>query len=75
MTPHAALPRRELAVLRRLFEEGQDRAELGISAASYGKIARASLASATRDLAELEGKGAMARAADGGRSTRYLLNW
>ncbi len=69
-----SLPPRGEKVLRRLFAEGPRRASEGISAGPYAKIAAVSLATATRDLAELEAKGAILRGAEGGRSTRYLLN-
>ncbi len=67
------LPPRAAAVLRRLFAEGPDRVDQGISAAPYARIARVSPATATRDLAELEAQGAIRRGPEGGRSTRYLL--
>ncbi|MCA0922825.1 Fic family protein [Pseudooceanicola nanhaiensis] len=69
------LPDRALAVVRRLFQEGEERIALGLSAGPYGKIARVSPATATRDLAELERRGIITRAPEGGRSTRYFLNW
>ncbi|MEO8245432.1 MAG: Fic family protein, partial [bacterium] len=67
------LPQRGERVLRRLFAEGPRRVSEGISAGPYAKIAGVSLATATRDLAELEALGAIFRGAEGGRSTRYLL--
>lgn len=67
------LPPRGEKVLRRLFAEGPRRVSEGISAGPYGKIAGVSLATATRDLAELEAVGAILRGPEGGRSTRYLL--
>lgn len=68
------LPKRGEKVLRRLFAEGPRRVSEGISASPYARIATVSLATATRDLAELETLGAVVRGAEGGRSTRYLLN-
>lgn len=68
------LSTRSEKVLRRLFAEGPDRVELGISAGPYSKIAGVSLATATRDLAGLERIGALERGPEGGRSTRYRLN-
>lgn len=67
------LPKRGEKVLRRLFAEGPRRVSEGISASPYSKIAGVSLATATRDLVELEALGAVIRGAEGGRSTRYLL--
>ncbi|MGQ0565232.1 MAG: Fic family protein [Gemmobacter sp.] len=67
------LPSRGEKVMRRLFAEGPRRVSEGISAGPYAKIAGVSLATATRDLAELEARGAILRGAEGGRSTRYLL--
>lgn len=72
---HGALPDRPLAVLRRLFAEGAARVDQGLSAGPYGKIAKVSPATATRDLAELETRGVLIRAPGGGRSTRYLIRW
>lgn len=69
----AALPPRAEKVLRRLFAEGPQRLSQGISAAPYARIAGVSLATATRDLAELEAAGVLQRGPEGGRSTRYLL--
>ena len=46
----------------------------GISASPFAKIAGVSLATATRDLAELEARGAILRGTEGGRSTRYMLH-
>lgn len=70
----ANLPQRGAKVLRRLFAEGPRRVSEGISAGPYARIAGVSLATATRDLAELETLGAICRGTEGGRSTRYLLS-
>ncbi len=67
------LPPRAEKVLRRLFAEGPRRISEGISAAPYSRIAGVSLATATRDLAELEAARVILRGSEGGRSTRYLL--
>lgn len=72
---HPALPPRSLKVLRRLFAEGEARVMQGLSAGPYGKMAKVSPATATRDLAMLEQRGVLTRSNEGGRSTRYLLNW
>jgi Fic family protein len=68
------LPPRSEKVLRRLFAEGPRRVSDGISAGPYAKIAGVSLATATRDLSELEAAGAILRGTEGGRSTRYMLH-
>lgn len=68
------LPPRGEKVLRRLFAEGPRRLSEGISAGPYARIAGVSLATATRDLAELEACGAILRGSEGGRSTRYMLH-
>ncbi|MCC5961412.1 MAG: Fic family protein [Rhodobacteraceae bacterium] len=68
------LSQRGEKVLRRLFAEGPRRVSEGISAGPYSKIAGVSLATATRDLVELEAVGAVFKGVEGGRSTRYLLS-
>ncbi|MDP1578030.1 MAG: Fic family protein [Cypionkella sp.] len=68
------LPPRSEKVLRRLFAEGAQRVSEGISASPFAKMAGVSLATATRDLAELEARGAILRGTEGGRSTRYMLH-
>ncbi|WP_240722548.1 Fic family protein [Poseidonocella sp. HB161398] len=75
LSAHADLPERPPSVLRRLFAEGESRVEQGLSSGPYGKIAKVSPATATRDLTDLEQRGVVARAPGGGRFTRYLLNW
>ena len=63
--------RQEKAVLR-MFREGPDGFEGGLSAGNYRTITGASLATATRDLADLVGKGALTRVG-GRRYARYRL--
>ncbi|WP_138470134.1 Fic family protein [Poseidonocella sp. HB161398] len=75
LSAHAGLPERPMSVLRRLFAAGEDRVGQGLSAGPYGKMAKVSPATATRDLADLERRGVLVRAPGGGRSTRYLLDW
>lgn len=75
LTAHADLPPRPLAVLRRLFDQGQIRVEQGLSAGPYARMAKVSAATATRDLTMMESAGALTRSTSGGRSTRYLLKW
>ncbi len=70
---HAAMSTRQEMVLRHLFDMGATRVALGVSAKAYGKISGVSAATATRDLAALEGLGALKRSAEGGRSTRYFF--
>jgi len=65
---------RQEVVLRHLFSMGAERVALGVSAKAYAKISGVSAATATRDLAALEGQGALLRSAEGGRSTRYFLS-
>ena len=67
------LPQRAERVLRELFIEGQGRVDQGLSAGPYAQIAGVSLATATRDLTELESLGALVRGPERGRSTRYRL--
>jgi Fic family protein len=64
---------RQLSILRRMLEEGPQGFEGGMSAKKYIAITGASKATATRDLQELVGKGALAPFG-GGRSTRYKVN-
>jgi len=64
--------RQEKALLR-LFAEGPDGFEGGLSAANYRTITDAAPATATRDLAELVGLGALRKQGELKR-TRYFLN-
>ena len=64
-------PRQEKA-LRRLFRTEPDGFEGGLSAANYRSITGAPASTATRDLADLVGKGALRRTGDR-RHTRYWL--
>jgi Fic family protein len=63
--------RQEKALLR-LFREGPDGFEGGLSAGNYRTITGASLATATRDLADLVEKGALIRTGER-RYARYHL--
>ena len=74
-TRHPDLPERAERVLRRLFAEGPARLEQGLSAGPWGKIARVSPATATRDLTDLENRGILKRGPGGGRATRYYLTY
>lgn len=65
-------PRQE-KVLARLFREGPDGFKGGLSAENYISITGASRATATRDLQELVGLGALTRTGEL-RYTRYALN-
>jgi Fic family protein len=64
-------PRQE-AVLLRMFREGPEGFKGGLIAGNYVNIAKASPATATRDLAELVEKGALTRTGKR-RHTRYHL--
>jgi len=64
---------RQRLVLQNLFGQGPERVDLGISNKSYVKIAKTSVATATRDLNDLVQLGAVARSGAGGRSTVYRI--
>lgn len=64
-------PRQE-AVLLRMLREGPEGFKGGLSAGNYVRIAKASPATATRDLAEMVEKGALTRTGER-RHTRYHL--
>lgn len=65
-------PRQEKA-LERLFREGPDGFQGGLSAEKYISLTRASRATATRDLQELVALGALLRTGER-KHTRYFLN-
>lgn len=65
------LNHRQAKVLARMFREGPNGFEGGMSAQKYSKITDCSKATATRDLAELLNMGAFHKLEGGGRSTRY----
>jgi Fic family protein len=64
---------RQAKVIARLFREGVDGFEGGLSAENYISITRVSRATATRDLQDLVEKGALLRSG-ALRHTRYALN-
>lgn len=64
---------RQLRILKRMLEKGEDGFEGGMSAQKYMKIAKTSKATATRDLQDLVDKKAL-EPFGGGRSTRYKVN-
>jgi Fic family protein len=64
---------RQEKVLARMFREGIDGFKGGLSAENYISIAKASRATATRDLQELVSRGALTRTGEL-RHTRYHLN-
>ena len=70
-----SLNTRQDLVLRKLFEAGSERVEQGIAARAYTRISKTSSATATRDLTELAAIGVLVRAREGGRSTRYHVNY
>jgi len=67
------LNERQAKVIGRLFREGIDGFEGGLSAENYISITRVSRATATRDLQDLVEKGALVRSGTL-RHTRYALN-
>jgi Fic family protein len=66
------LNQRQETVLLRMFREGPEGFKGGLSAGNYASIAKASPATATRDLAEMVEKGALTRTGER-RHTRYHL--
>lgn len=67
-----AINERQEKALLRMFREGPDGFDGGLSAGNYRTITGASLASATRDLADLVEKGALIRSGER-RYARYRL--
>lgn len=67
------LNERQEKVLARMFRDGPDEFKGGLSAENYIGIARASRATATRDLQDLVSKGALIRSGER-KYTRYRLN-
>lgn len=67
------LNERQSRVITRMFQEGLDGFQGGISAKKYVTITGTSKATATRDLAELLEIGAIRQLPGGGRNTRYEL--
>jgi Fic family protein len=68
-----ALNERQSKVVARIFREGIDGFEGGLSAENYISISKTSRATATRDLQDLVEKGALTRTGEL-RHTRYFLN-
>ncbi len=66
------LNKRQLIVIRRIFDEGIKGFEGGMNANKYMGLTKISKATATRDLQELVGKGIF-KIVGGGRSSRYDL--
>lgn len=71
-TFRASLNERQKKVLLRMFDEGPDGFEGGLSARNYVSIARTSTATASRDLAEMTERGVLVRTGEK-RGTRYHL--
>jgi Fic family protein len=67
------LNERQEKTIARLFQEGPEGFEGGLSAENYIRITKTSRATATRDLQDLVEKGALIRTGDL-KSTRYWLN-
>lgn len=70
---HQLSPRAD-TVFRKLFAQGPERVELGITPRSYVKIAKCSPATATRDLLKMVQLGVLRKGEDKGRSQNYLIN-
>jgi hypothetical protein len=64
---------RQQKALVRMFREGPEGFDGGLSAGNYGTITGASPATTTRDLADLTEKGALVRTGER-KHTRYVLN-
>ena len=71
---HLDLNDRQEKVVRKLFLYGKQGMEGGLTARKYIGMTRASKATATRDLRQLERLGVLIKNASGGRSTNYSLN-
>lgn len=70
---HDRLNERQLRVIRRMFEEGPQGFQGGMSTKKYIAITDTSKATATRDLQDLVTNGALI-SSGAGRSTRYQVN-
>ncbi len=64
---------RQVKLLNRLLDDGQEEFPNGINASKYRGMAKVSKATATRDLTDLLDKGCLERLPGGGRSVRYRL--
>ncbi len=64
---------RQIKVLQLLFDQGEERVEMGLSAKSYRKMSKTSAPTATRDLGAMEKAGVLSRSEAGGRSTHYKV--
>ena len=69
------LNRQQTKVLNRLLDAGPKGFEGHLNAKKYMGIAGVAKATATRHLADLLAKGCLIKLQDGGRSTRYEINW
>ena len=67
------LSKEQINVLNRMFDEGDQGFEHGVSAAQYKRINKVSKATATRHLTDLLEKGCIEKLPGGGRSTRYQI--
>ncbi|QLB41506.1 MULTISPECIES: Fic family protein [Mannheimia] len=70
-----SLNKEQKKVLNRLLDGGENGFELGINASQYQKVAKVSKATATRHLTDLLEKGLIRKTEQGGRSTRYLIEY
>ena len=71
----SSLTERQRKVLNRLLDAGPGGFEGGMTTRKYGAIAKASRATAQRELSELVEHGVLRKRPGGGRSTAYDLVW
>jgi len=70
------LNQRQIKVLNKLLDAGEDGFEGGLSAKKYLSITKISLATAKRDISDLVEKGLIVKLeGSAGRNTRYILNY
>ncbi len=69
----SAFTERAKKVILRMFEDGEEGVKAGLSASKWGRMAKVSKPTATRDLAELVAVGAIVREGDG-PTAHYRLN-
>ena len=70
-----AMTERQKLTLKRLFEEGRQRVEQGISRKPYAKMAGVSIETAGRDINDLLAKNVLLPSEAKGRATAYKLNF
>jgi Fic family protein len=72
---HTVLNLRQIKVLNRLLDSGQEGFEGGINSRKYASMTSCSRVTASRDLSELLEQGCIVKREGGGRSTSYEINW